>query len=166
MKKVPGASQLGLTATVYSSHGELTIGRSTGNVLTKELYDEDDPDCYIKNIKKFDIKEWKKYWSNNEFPKDIDILDLCYWNEDGSYDTAEESWRQRILLLREGRDPDYYDAVEWYLKNEYGLVLNDTNFSKEDIDQAEKDGLTEKEFIDAYAEKHDLTKLSSLKTWL
>ena len=91
------------TCTGHSSHGCIVMNAKTGDVIKEkaEYYDEKDPDCYIKNIKKFDIPEWEKYWGKPFDQTDIDILDLSYWNDNGTYDTAEESWREDVKKWRE-----------------------------------------------------------------
>lgn len=81
--------------TVYSSHGELTVDAATGDVIKCDGND------YIADIKRFDLEEHKRFNSITEMTQaDVDILDFAYWNKDGSYDTAEDSWRAERLEMQ------------------------------------------------------------------
>lgn len=77
------------TAIVRSSHGEITINNATGNVIdfsNEEIHKE------YGSLVRFDIPEYCTYW--NESPADsYDILDLGSWNQNGSYEPADEDFR-------------------------------------------------------------------------
>jgi hypothetical protein len=85
--------------TIESSWGEVTTD-DEGNVLELDVLeiDEDGERCYLLDIAKFDIAEWDK-WYEDKFkedspkPSDFDVLDLGYWRKDGSYEPADENWR-------------------------------------------------------------------------
>ena len=85
--------------TIGSSWGEVTTD-DEGNVLELDVLeiDEDGERCYLLDIAKFDIAEWDK-WYEDKFkepspkPSDFDVLDLGYWRKDGSYEPADENWR-------------------------------------------------------------------------
>lgn len=90
------------TFTVHSSHGTLTVNKTTGDVISCES-NEKDPDNYIKDIERIDLAEFKKYWGT-PITGDVDILNVAYWNKDNSYDIAENSWREECKLMRAGKD--------------------------------------------------------------
>jgi hypothetical protein len=85
--------------TIESSWGEVTTD-DEGNVLELDVLeiDEEGERCYLLDIAKFDIAEWDK-WYEDKFkedspkPSDFDVLDLGYWRKDGSYEPADENWR-------------------------------------------------------------------------
>ena len=79
-------------STVYSSHGNLTIGRVTGEVIEKVVEsDEENP----FPIAKFDLEEWKKHYQK-EVHDSFDILDLGYWDDEGAYVEPEPFHRQMV----------------------------------------------------------------------
>lgn len=77
------------TATVFSSHGEITIDKPSGTVIdfSNEAIRKE-----YGSIVRFDVAEYCLYW--NEDPADsYDILDLGAWDKDGNYTAADEDFR-------------------------------------------------------------------------
>ena len=93
------------TFYVMSSHGELEADQD-GNIVYRRRADEDDPDGqFIDDIAKFDVDEWRRYW--REDPVEcgtMDILDMAWWNKDGTHSDAEEDWRAELKANREAED--------------------------------------------------------------
>jgi hypothetical protein len=84
--------------SVGSSDGVLTVDSKTGKVLEVSAFSRD---CTsILAIEKFDLQEWKSYYKTEFLHFNIDILDLGYWNIDGTYTGPEEDWRQEIKAFR------------------------------------------------------------------
>ena len=81
------------TFTIYSSHGELSVRVDDGEILNVDS--TEDEDDYLPNIARIDIDEWEAQYPGEEL-KDShhDILNFGYWNNDGSYDKPEQSWRE------------------------------------------------------------------------
>lgn len=80
--------------TAYSSLGSFTFDPNTGKVLNSAL------DAEMATPIRVDIEEYKKYYGT-EFNEGVDILDIGYWMEDGSYEPPENDWREekKQLLL-------------------------------------------------------------------
>lgn len=96
LKKIAPAPAL--LMQVNSSHGTFYIDGNTGRVVQWPASNPDDPDAQaLGNIEKFDLPEWKAYWRwEGEVPGGFDILDLGFWMKDGTYEPAEEMWREEI----------------------------------------------------------------------
>lgn len=83
---------------VHSSNGELLIDKETGKVID---FTQAEGEAGIADIHTFDIEEWKRRYSNEELPDDIDILDLGYWYGEfapergkiSTYEPPVEEWR-------------------------------------------------------------------------
>ncbi len=82
---------------VNSSNGHLKVDKQTGSVMQCIMDGEG-----IDKIKRFDLQEWKKYYPDKELPDSIDILDLGYWNKDGSYEEPVYDWRNEVKQMRNG----------------------------------------------------------------
>jgi hypothetical protein len=78
----------------YSSLGSFTFDPISGEVFISELASEMDTPIRV------DIAEYKRYYGT-EFNEGVDILDIGYWIENGSYVPAENDWREekKQLLL-------------------------------------------------------------------
>lgn len=82
---------------VNSSHGSLAVNADTGDVLPDQsTYDGD----ALRPIKKFDLPEWRGHWKR-DLPESLDILDVGYWNADGSYEEPAHDWREDTRAHRD-----------------------------------------------------------------
>jgi hypothetical protein len=86
--------------TIESSWGTIETDEQ-GNVLNKYLCEVDGEHCYLADVVRFDIQEFytwfeKKFKEPSPKQYDFDVLDLGFWREDGSYDTADMDWRDRM----------------------------------------------------------------------
>ena len=85
----------------YSSWGVVTTDND-GYVLEVN-YDgdvENDPENYIKDIKRFDVFELRLYLSKLGFPNfsEYDILDAGFWTTDNwDYEKPSLEWREQII---------------------------------------------------------------------
>ena len=97
------------TFSVTSSHGEL-VADQDGNVVERRRYDAGDGDDdgegqFIDDIAKFDVDEWRRYWREDPVKcGGMDILDMAWWNKDGTYSEAEEDWRADFKANREAEN--------------------------------------------------------------
>jgi hypothetical protein len=73
---------------VYGSHGDLTVASASGHVLAYEPIGEGE----YRNIALFNIAEWRQAYPG-EVPRQIDILDIGYWTEEGEYAPPVADWR-------------------------------------------------------------------------
>jgi len=84
---------------VRSSHGGFKVDWN-GNVINLELFmpEEAKETEDLKHIVRFDLDEWRRYHESlKDDPWDsIDILDLGYWLDDGSYEEPEWDWRREM----------------------------------------------------------------------
>lgn len=96
---------------VVSSSGTVIASRETGNVLSVELDDEEDESCYLLDIAKFDLDEWRSYWCIRELHEEFDILDLTYWTKSNEYEEAEATWRLRRFC-------DAEEAIQFCFKKQ------------------------------------------------
>lgn len=85
---------------VASSWGTLTCDED-GNVIDCDLISQtqNDPDCYIQDIVKCDLKECNDYW-NKSF-SNYDILDLGLTFKDGRKTEPDLEWRKMIKSMQE-----------------------------------------------------------------
>jgi hypothetical protein len=74
--------------TVQSSHGHFTIDGNTGDVLSRQVQDE-----ALQRLVRFDLAEWHNYYGGPPGP-DLDILDLGYWLDSGTYEPPAHDWRR------------------------------------------------------------------------
>jgi len=86
--------------TIHSSWGIITCD-DNGKVITKDLYETVDEPCYLANAVRFDIDEfdrWHEACTGTPSPKpsEFDVLEIGFWNEDGTYNTADNDWRKQI----------------------------------------------------------------------
>ena len=71
-----------------------------GNVVafTPDYNTHDDQEAkdiaHYESIKKFDFDEYRAYWG--DLPNGMDISDVAYWTDDGTYHKANEYYRQDI----------------------------------------------------------------------
>jgi hypothetical protein len=72
---------------IVSSHGTLTVDPADGRVLSRDLDDD-----LLERVIRFDLEEWKHYWGD-PVPDNLDILDIGYWLDDGTYEPPEMEWR-------------------------------------------------------------------------
>lgn len=79
---------------VSSSGGTLKADAQTGCVV--ECFTDRNQDSELKQIEKFDLEEYRRYYSVTEIPGHLDILDLGYWNKDGGYEKPVEDWRNEM----------------------------------------------------------------------
>ena len=86
--------------TIESSHGSLVVTIPAGEVLPEQsTYDGDE----IRPIIKFDLAEWCKYYDQKSLPQSLDILDVGYWNKDGTYEPPAYDWRKEVKEMRGGK---------------------------------------------------------------
>ena len=86
---------------VFSSWGSIYADRITGKVIDRSLDDFDENGRnYLADIDRIDISEHEHFW-DKKISDTVDILDLGYWNMDGSYDGPETSWRNEARELME-----------------------------------------------------------------
>jgi len=96
--------------TIRSNHGELTIGED-GYVVMRQIHNSDsDEGRHLTSITRFNLAEWKRYWSNTRQQTQIDILDIGYWYDDAegeyySYEPPVMSWRKEIAEALFERKP-------------------------------------------------------------
>lgn len=79
------------TATAYSSHGEFTYDPETGHVLDTSKLDPE----FGTMPTRVDVIEYIRYYG--EKIKDGhqgDVLDICFWAEDGYVDSLDNDWRK------------------------------------------------------------------------
>ena len=77
---------------VCGSHGDLLI-ESDGTPLGFI------PEGYA-DIMRFDVDEYFQFWTLDD-PKrycEFDILDLGYWNADGTYEPPAHDWREEVKI--------------------------------------------------------------------
>jgi len=95
---------------ITSSHGRFTVKRD-GVVLAWHPFNPNDPEAvdYLK-IVKFNISEYVDFWEKNGETRsdllnasNIDILDVGFWQLDGSYEPPDMSWRKEMIEIRDGR---------------------------------------------------------------
>jgi len=86
------------TFTAFSSHGSITANIETGEVIDFSV-DENDTEEYLSKIAKFDVDRYK---ANNPVivlgQRDIDILAIGFWLQDGTYDDPAEDYEPYHLL--------------------------------------------------------------------
>ena len=88
---------------IESSWGTI-ITDDNGNVIGKDLLEHDGKEkCYLLNADRFDLKEWDDWYEKNTNkpsikPTDFDILELGFWNNDGSYNPPHPTWRDEIYF--------------------------------------------------------------------
>ena len=87
------------TTTLESSWGFVTILTPTGVILETNVWDIPNEKFYILDIDRFDISEYndwffRRYGWQPQLDS-IDILELGYWNKDGTY-IAPSNWRYEI----------------------------------------------------------------------
>lgn len=91
------------TFTVFGSHGSLTVNADTGEVL--ELVHETDEERGYKNIRRFDVVEWRATYPNEKLEgMQVDILDLGLWevvDDDNTekYFEPDHEWRNIYLEI-------------------------------------------------------------------
>lgn len=114
------------TFTVVSSHGELTVNVEQGQVIKASPHTPGDEDGEnLLNIKRFDVDEWRKHWHEELKPNSsLDILDLGYWNRNGTYEPPVEDFRKECLFygqegnpVQEAEDEEAQDAKDVYNLN-------------------------------------------------
>ena len=81
-------------AIVHSSHGEFEIDEN-GIVIKFDANPEADADYH--NYVRFDLPEYKKHYG--ELDTEYDILDLGFWQKDGSYEAPEKDFRERVARI-------------------------------------------------------------------
>jgi hypothetical protein len=81
-------------AIVHSSHGEFEIDEN-GIVIKFDANPEAEADYH--NYVRFDLPEYKKHYG--ELDTEYDILDLGFWKKDGSYETPEKDFRDRVARI-------------------------------------------------------------------
>ncbi len=79
---------------VGSSGGSLRVNVQDGLVIQCTTIQDEDNE--LKQIVRFDIEEYKTYYKVDDIPGHLDILDLGYWNKDGSYEPPVEDWRNEM----------------------------------------------------------------------
>ncbi|MEP2668928.1 MAG: hypothetical protein ABJH04_08030 [Cyclobacteriaceae bacterium] len=83
---------------VYSSNGEITVNKKTGDVVLITPNGSDD--AAFRRIKKFDLDEYKRYYNLECIPDNIDILDLGYWYDNNEYEEPAMDWREEVKVMR------------------------------------------------------------------
>lgn len=87
---------------VISSGGIIRVRKSSGVVVEVLLEKDDDPDYQnLKEITRFDMKEWHEAYPKEEVPDTVDILDLGYWMKNNQYETPVYDWRAEFRKHRE-----------------------------------------------------------------
>lgn len=90
-----------METTIFSSHGTLTIDSQSGDVIRCES-DKCNDNC-IDKILRFDLTEYRSHYKVSDLPPDgIDILDIGYWNTDGTYEEPAHDWREETNQMRAG----------------------------------------------------------------
>jgi len=85
-----------ITFSISSSNGVIGADIFTGKVIYIDEY-EDSADEFFPKIWEIDIEEFEKYYNKKINEDDIiDILDLGYWLEDGTYEPPCQDWRDEI----------------------------------------------------------------------
>lgn len=84
--------------TIESSWGTINCD-DNGNVIERHLLTEyEGEECYLNNATKFDLKEWDEFYEQlrkepSPKPAHFDVLELGFWNADGTYNKADNEWR-------------------------------------------------------------------------
>lgn len=90
--------------TITSSNGIITANKQTGKVISIEEYPGDCDDPYFSKILKFDVDEYRRFYSA-DIPDSVDILDLGYFyqgKKGTSYEEPAHDWREDVKPLRIG----------------------------------------------------------------
>jgi hypothetical protein len=89
--------------TVISSWGYIYLD-DKGNVESMDVLEHDGEErCYLLDAVKFDLVEWDD-WYEKRFnepsikPDDFDVLEIGFWNKDGSYNVADKKWRDEVYI--------------------------------------------------------------------
>ena len=82
------------TFLVLSSGGSLKVDAQNGVVIECSTHRNEDNE--LKQIARFDLKEYKEHYKVAEIPGNVDILDLGYWNKDGRYERPVDDWRSEM----------------------------------------------------------------------
>jgi hypothetical protein len=82
---------------VSGSWGTIRVDPYDGWVvqLTDEPYEYKDGERGYRDIERFDIAEWLKFYPNEEF-NGCDILDIGYWLKDGTYEPPCGGFREEL----------------------------------------------------------------------
>ena len=91
------SSKLYTMITIESSHGIITTD-DKGIVIEKNLHETD---CYLGNAVRFDLEEWDNWYERytekpSPKPSEFDVLELGFWNADGTYNPPSTEWRNNI----------------------------------------------------------------------
>jgi hypothetical protein len=83
------------TATVHSSHGDITIDAQTGVVISHGNNTE------YADIARFDLEEYRAQYPDEKEVRGYDILDLGYFLKDGTYEEPDHHWRRDCAIERQ-----------------------------------------------------------------
>jgi hypothetical protein len=95
------------TITIGGSHGEMEVDPATGLIL-RTLYTcaaggdhwcEECRNLGYPEVVRFDVWEWATAYPDERLGEEItsiDILDIGYWCQDGTYEPAAYDWREQF----------------------------------------------------------------------
>lgn len=100
---------------VSSNWGDLFVGND-GYVVRIRLnpMKPEDGDAHpLTGIAHFNVHEWKKRYPDESLSKvrNIDILDIGFWLDNGEYEPPDATWRDRFGRLRHLRGPEHARRV-------------------------------------------------------
>ena len=78
---------------VHSSYGTLVVDALGWGQRNESEYDGD----VLKDIERFDLKEYKSRWHDESETDTLDILELGYWITDGSYIPPLFYWGEKDI---------------------------------------------------------------------
>ena len=78
---------------VHSSYGTLVVDALGWVQRSESEYDGD----VLKDIERFDLKEYKSRWHDESETDTLDILELGYWITDGSYIPPFFYWGEKDI---------------------------------------------------------------------
>lgn len=87
--------------TVFSSNGVSTVNASTGKTMGWVFFHI----STSAKIERFDLDEFRRTYKiavGEPLPSNIDILDLGYWMDDGTYEPPVEDWRAEFRKSETG----------------------------------------------------------------
>lgn len=89
------------TRTVDSANGWWMIDAETGDVL--EVHETSGSGGPLFNIARFDLAEWRRWCADNTIGTESAIywLEIGYWTPDGTYEAAEDVFRDEYLRTRD-----------------------------------------------------------------
>lgn len=93
---------------IRSSHGEFRVDAATGKPVTWDPHYFASADAKaLGRIDRFDFTEWERHYGKPIASiSPIDILDLGYWLDDGTYEGPDHDWRKYFCVhLQKNQTP-------------------------------------------------------------